>query len=139
MPSTNVAQSMLNLIYMLKMCVLTMYGRFMLGSTLNKMVEVLWYCVIVGYFATQIAFLTSCRPFAGYWAIPPPSPQCATLQIYAVVQACFNLSTDLAILYIPMPMVRKLKLPIKQKIILALVFGMGTFVVSFPPVRRVAQ
>jgi hypothetical protein len=85
--------------------------------------------VAVAYVATQIAFFTACRPFKGYWAVPPPDPQCTTLQHYALVQGCFNVTGDLMIISVPIPMILSLQLPKKQKIMLTIVFSMGIFVV----------
>jgi hypothetical protein len=121
---------MLNVIYTLKACLLIMYHRLTVGTTESKLVKLLGAYVAIGWASTQIAFFTACRPFYGYWAVPPPDPQCTTLQHYAIVQACFNLSSDVMMLFIALPMVYKLKLPLKQKIVLGVVFSMGIFVVS---------
>jgi hypothetical protein len=120
---------MLNVIYILKLSLLLMYSRLTDGTQLLRWVKYLGIYVCVGYISTQIAFFTACTPFQGYWAVPPPNPQCTTLQRYSIVQACFNISSDLMMLGIPLPMVAKLRLPIKQKLVLSLVFSMGVFVV----------
>jgi hypothetical protein len=58
--------------------------------------------VFIGWFATEITFFTACQPFEGYWGMPPPDPQCTTLQKYAIVQGCFNISSDVVMICIPM-------------------------------------
>jgi hypothetical protein len=121
---------MLNVIYTLKLCLLIMYSRLTFNTQLVHLVKYLGAYVCVGYVATEIAFFTACTPFSGYWAVPPPNPQCTTLQHYAIVQACFNISSDLMMLGIPLPMILRLKKPIKHKIVLCVVFCMGIFVVS---------
>jgi hypothetical protein len=121
---------MLNVIYTLKLCLLIMYSRLTDGTKLVHFVNYLAVYVCVGYAATQIAFFAACTPFRGYWAVPPPNPQCTTLQHYAIVQACFNISSDLMMLGIPVPMIVRLKRQIKHKIVLCVVFCMGIFVVS---------
>lgn len=121
---------MLNTIYTLKACLLFMYQRITQGTPQQRLVKYLAIYVAVGWVATEIAFFTSCRPFNGYWAVPPPNPECTTLRRYAYVQAAFNLTSDVCMILIPVPMVLRLRLPLKQKIILAGVFSMGTFVVS---------
>ena len=40
--------------------------------------------------------------------------------------ACVNIITDFLILCLPIPMLRALQLPLKQKILLALVFALGS-------------
>src|ERR1700761_2463877 len=104
---------MLNVIYTLKTCLLIMYGRLTNGTKLKRAVKCLACYVAVGWVATEITFFTACRPFKGYWAVPPPNPQCTTLQHYAIVQAVFNISSDLLMLSVPLPMLVSLKLPAK--------------------------
>jgi hypothetical protein len=64
-------------------------------------------------------------------SVPAINPQCTTLQHFAIVQATFNISSDLLIIAIPIPMIASLALPLKQKIGLGMLFSMGTFVVRF--------
>jgi hypothetical protein len=120
---------MLNVIWVLKACMLLMFARMTLGTTHIKWIRFAAIYVAIGWIAVQIAFFTACRPFNGYWAVPPPDPQCTTLEHYAIVQATFNLSSDVLIIAVPIPMIMSLSLPTKQKIGLGILFSMGTFVV----------
>lgn len=95
-------QAMLNLIYTIKVCMLIMYTRLTLGLRDQLIVRCLAVYVFIGWFATEIAFFTACQPFEGYWALPPPDPQCTTLQKYAIVQGCFNITSDCVMICIPM-------------------------------------
>ncbi|KAF2756662.1 hypothetical protein EJ05DRAFT_71947 [Pseudovirgaria hyperparasitica] len=122
-------QAMLCLIYLLKCCMLCMYYRITIGTRQTRLILLLSGYVAVGFIATEVGFFTFCRPFKGYWGMPPPDPQCTTLAHYAITQACFNLSSDVMMLLIAVPMVIRLNLPLKQKLVLALVFSMGTFVI----------
>ncbi|PNS15374.1 Non-canonical poly(A) RNA polymerase PAPD5 [Sphaceloma murrayae] len=122
-------QCMLCVIYSLKACVLLFYRRLMTGLNRQRLVTYVSYAVILGWLATEIAFFTACRPFNGYWAVPPPDPQCTTLEHYAIVQACFNIPTDLAMLSISIPIVYRLQVPLKQKLLVGVLFSMGIFVV----------
>ncbi|KAF2831019.1 hypothetical protein CC86DRAFT_430633 [Ophiobolus disseminans] len=122
-------QCMLNVIWTLKACMLFMFSRMITGTTYNKWIKFVAGWVVVGYVAVQIAFFTACRPFTGYWAVPPPNPQCTTLEHFAYVQATFNISSDLLIIALPIPMIYSLTLPLKQKLGLGILFSMGTFVI----------
>ncbi|KAI1343662.1 hypothetical protein F5Y15DRAFT_426260 [Xylariaceae sp. FL0016] len=122
-------QAMLNCIYTIKVCMLIYYTRLTLGLAQRKAVTYLAVYVGLGWLASETAFFTACRPFRGYWAMPPPSPQCSTLQYYAMVTGCFNISSDLLMLGIPIPLVLRSTIRWRQKLVLLLVFGMGTFVV----------
>jgi len=120
---------MLNVIYTIKTCMLIMYTRLTLGLTVQKLVKYLAIYVAIGWCSTEIAFFTACRPFNGYWAMPPPDPQCTTLQYYALVQGTFNISSDLLMLCIPLPLITRLSMPWKQKGVLLIIFSMGIFVI----------
>lgn len=122
-------QCMLNVIWTLKACMLFMFARMTTGTSHIKWIRAVAAYVTIGYIAAQIAFFTACTPFNGYWAVPVSNPQCTTLVHYAIVQATFNLSSDVLIIAIPIPMIISLSLPTKQKIGLGILFSMGTFVV----------
>lgn len=117
-------QAMLNVIYTLKACMLFMYSRLTMNTTQHRFLKILAGYICCGYIGSELAFFLACRPFYGYWAVPPPNPQCTTLQHYAIAQACFNISSDFFLLLIPLPMIIKLNLPLKQRIVLGCVFSM---------------
>jgi hypothetical protein len=108
---------------------LIMYTRLTLGLTANRLVYYLSGYVAIGYIASQIAFFTICIPFTGYWAMPPPDPQCSTLTHYSIVQGVFNISADILMLFIPLPLITTLSMPLKQKAILMVIFSLGLFVI----------
>ncbi|TDZ25351.1 hypothetical protein Cob_v001666 [Colletotrichum orbiculare MAFF 240422] len=122
-------QAMLNLVYVLKACVLVLYTRLTLGLAAKRFVRYLCVYVAVGWLATQITIFAACRPFAGYWAVPPPDAQCATYENYAILQAFFNVSSDLLMLAVPLPLVARMSAPWRQRAVLVFVFGLGVCVV----------
>lgn len=121
---------MLNTIYTLKACMIFIYTRLTVQLRHQAYVRAIALYVACGYVGTQLAFFLSCRPFKGYWAMPPPSPQCTTLQHYAITQGCFNISSDACLLAISIPLLLKTTLPTKQKVVLVGIFSMGVFIVS---------
>lgn len=62
-----------------------------------------------------------------YWAIPPNSKQCSAATNHLITNAVFNISSDLIILSIPMPLLFRVRLPKKNKAILFSVFLIGAF------------
>ncbi|CAG8981391.1 hypothetical protein HYALB_00009603 [Hymenoscyphus albidus] len=122
-------QAMLNVIYCVKACMLILYTRLPLSLYRQRLVTCLSVYVLLGWLGTQIAFFTACRPFSGYWAMPPPSSQCATLKYYAIVQGCFNISSDSLILLIPLPLITRLNVPWRHRLVLSGIFGLGIFVI----------
>lgn len=122
-------QAMLNTIYFIKACMLIMYARLTTGLHQQRMVKAVAIYVACGWVGTELAFFLACRPFHGYWAVPPPDPQCTTLRDFSIVQACFNISSDLLMLAIMLPLLVQVNLPLRQKIVLLAIFSMGTFVI----------
>jgi hypothetical protein len=122
-------QAMLNVIYCIKSCMLIMYTRLTLGLREQAAVRYLAIYVACGWFGTELAFFLACRPFKGYWAMPPPNPQCTTLQYYAISQGVFNISSDALMLLIPLPLIIRMAVPWRQKIVLVIIFSMGIFVI----------
>jgi hypothetical protein len=121
---------MLNVIYTLKACLLILYARLTQGTRFLRLVKGLAIYIAIGFVATEIGFFSFCRPFKGYWAVPPPDPQCTTLEHYAINQGAWNISSDLMMLCIPLPILAKFKMPLKQKFVLGFLFTMGIYVVS---------
>ena len=70
-----------------------------------------------------------CRPFHEYWAVPTSSTQCSAATNHLITNAVFNISSDLMIIAIPMPLLFKVKLPRKNKAVLLGVFLIGTFTI----------
>jgi hypothetical protein len=70
-----------------------------------------------------------CRPFHNYWSVPAANPQCSTYHDHLIVNTVFNISSDLMMLCIPLPILIRAKLPIQKKLILCVVFSLGIFVI----------
>jgi hypothetical protein len=51
-----------------------------------------------------------------------------------ITNAVFNISTDIMIIFLPMPVLFQSQLPLKRKLTLASVFALGSFTVSLPRV-----
>ncbi|KAJ4245513.1 hypothetical protein NW762_014022 [Fusarium torreyae] len=67
-----------------------------------------------------------CVPVAKFWD-RTISGKCLDQLVIWYVMAGFNLATDLAIFCIPLPVVRSLQLPKKQKVMLLVIFSIGFF------------
>jgi len=120
------------------------------------------YCLI-GFIVVQVLYLSVwCRPIQQYWAVPVVNrkllhmpiftlliqmiAQCATYYNHMITATVFNVSSDLMMLLIPLPLLLTSKLPLKRylltpcyiratdisrKLILSGVFSLGIFVVRF--------
>lgn len=93
--------------------------------------------VIISFVGDELSLFTICRPLSQYWAVPVSDAQCATYQYYQIVNAVFNISTDIMLLAVGLPPVLKARLSIQQKAILGIVFGMGSFVIVAAILRAI--
>ena len=91
-------------------------------------------CLIIyiglGYVVIQLVYYVGvCRPFSQYWAVPVKNEQCATYSHYSIVQMTFNISSDAALIIIPVRMFMIAHLPLKRKAVLIAVFSMAGFTI----------
>ncbi|KAL2802096.1 hypothetical protein BJX63DRAFT_133981 [Aspergillus granulosus] len=122
-------QCMLISTWGVKTCLVAMYWKLTARLPWHLFVQVLAGYVALGFVVIEITyFAVYCRPFSQYWAVPVDNPQCATYQHYSITQAVFNLSSDAWMLAIPIPLLRGTQMPIKKKILLISVLGLGVFV-----------
>jgi hypothetical protein len=74
--------------------------------------------------ALTLPNIFQCRPIGKVFSAPtPPSAKCTDIVTLYLSSAPVNILTDLAILFLPIPMLTKIKLPRKQKVILIATFG----------------
>jgi len=92
--------------------------------------------VNVGGLALTILNIVQCRPVPAAWASPvPDSATCTNIVTIYLSSAPLNIITDVAIFFLPMPILTSMRLPKKQKIILVITFGFGIFVAIIDVVR----
>jgi hypothetical protein len=90
---------------------------------------------IVGLVLTLINIF-QCRPVAAVFDNPtPPGANCIDIVALYVSTAPINIITDIAIIFLPMPTLWRMRLPKKQRIILVFVFGTGIFVTVISVIR----
>ncbi|EXJ85303.1 hypothetical protein A1O3_05978 [Capronia epimyces CBS 606.96] len=77
-----------------------------------------------------------CRPVAAGYQYPTPShAKCTDILTLYLSSAPVNIITDIAVLFLPMPILTGLRLPRKQKIILVITFSFGGFAAVVDVVR----
>jgi len=102
-----------------------------LGRPYRIRVHIGFALVVVGYVASIGAVLFSCLPFHQYWQISPdPGNLCHPAVSRTIVWSSFaaNVSTDIYLILIPIPLLWGSRLRIVQKILSTLVLGAGIFV-----------
>jgi hypothetical protein len=62
-------------------------------------------------------------------AVPTPNPQCDTAINHLITNAVFNISSDVIMLALGIPMFARIQLPLSKKIPLVGIFSLGIFVI----------
>ncbi|KAF2809560.1 MFS general substrate transporter [Mytilinidion resinicola] len=92
--------------------------------------------VNIGGLALTLLNVVQCRPVgAAFDETIPETATCTDIITIYLSSAPLNIITDLAILFLPMPILTSMRLPKKQKIILVVTFGFGIFVAVVDVVR----
>lgn len=86
--------------------------------------------------ALTLLTIFQCRPVdAGYEYPTPENAKCTDIVTLYLSSAPVNIVTDLALLFLPMPILTGMRLPRKQKIILIITFSFGGFVAVVDVIR----
>ncbi|KAK1977642.1 hypothetical protein LZ30DRAFT_664662 [Colletotrichum cereale] len=118
------------LIWCLKACMLFLYQRLTLNLTQVRMVIITACTCVAGYIATIAVILTRCQPFHANWQVYPyPGDACALNIPNYIALAITNVTTDLMILWIPLPLLWSVQMPLARKITCSLWLCTGIFVI----------
>lgn len=94
--------------------------------------------VVVNVAGTALTFLNifQCRPVNGAFEnTVPPNTKCIDIIALYLSSAPINIITDLALLFLPMPILTAMRLPRNEKLILIVTFSFGAFVAAVDVVR----
>ncbi|TLD30934.1 hypothetical protein PspLS_03019 [Pyricularia sp. CBS 133598] len=105
----------------------------------RKMKYTVWilFGFTVGY-STASAFVNifSCSPVEASWRVEyATAPRCINRGFFYYTQAALGILTDIATVVTPLPMLRSLRLPVRQKIGTGFVLTVGAFVCIISVVR----
>ncbi|KAE9373323.1 hypothetical protein N431DRAFT_482387 [Stipitochalara longipes BDJ] len=76
---------------------------------------------------TIMSNIFACIPVSAFWS-PTPDMRCISKKFSWFFNASFNILTDLVIIALPIPTLKSLKLPARQKVGLMVIFALGGFV-----------
>ena len=86
--------------------------------------------------ALTLVNVFQCHPVGAAVSYPlPPDAQCTDILTLYLCSSPVNITTDLAILFLPIPILTKMRLPRKQKIIIVITFSFGFFVAVVDVIR----
>jgi hypothetical protein len=113
-----------------KACLLILYWRLTQNLTQHIVVKAVAVYVVITYVVMECLYFGYwCRPFHDYWQTPTDNIQCTTALPHLIVNFSFNLSSDLLIMSILLPLLLKAHIDLKGKLLLVLPFSMGVFTI----------
>lgn len=117
-------------IWGVKGCLILLYLRLTSIHRENVAIKVLGAYVVISFVVMDILYFgVWCQPFHEYWAVPTISRQCDAATNHLITNAVFNLTSDVAMLVIVLPIFLRMKLAWRKKIPLILLFSLGIFTI----------
>ncbi|GIK05363.1 hypothetical protein Aspvir_009471 [Aspergillus viridinutans] len=117
------------LIWCLKACMLFFYNRLTLGLMQQKLVKINAVVCLCSYVAVIFTIFFHCFPIQKHWQIyPDPGEQCTVDRINYLVLAVTNVSTDAVLVSIPIPLLAKVRLALRRKLVIGVLLCGGVFV-----------
>jgi hypothetical protein len=109
-----------------RLSILDLFADIFRISRFTKIVYVFEGLTILYLLACTIIFFSICRPFKYNWELSPtPRSHCGNLNMKFLLSAIFNLTLDVCIIILPIPMLWNLQLNVRKKAALTVVFGLG--------------
>ncbi|OGM47934.1 hypothetical protein ABOM_002713 [Aspergillus bombycis] len=130
------------LIWSLKLSMLAFYVRLTDGLGRRYRVPVyIGFALVIGTFiASIVTIFAACRPLHKYWQInPDPGRKCFAAISKPIVWVSFaaNVSTDLYLITIPIPVLWSTKLKLAKKIASTVILSAGVFVLVCATLKSV--
>lgn len=111
-----------------KACLLLLYWRLTHNLKQSLVVKCAAIYVVTTYVIMEILYFgVWCRPFHDYWQTPTDNKQCTTALNHLITNLVFNLTSDVLIMSIPLPLFLKAQLEFKRKLLLIFPFSLGLF------------
>ncbi|KAK3367669.1 hypothetical protein B0H63DRAFT_489606 [Podospora didyma] len=128
----------LTTIWFVKLSLLIMYYRLTVAFEKQHLaVKLLFlYCVIAYILVVTLCLTYWCSPIQEYWRVPVLYPECASFYKHMIFATFFNISSDLMLLVISASIIVGSRLPLKRKIVLGLIFSLGTLNVLIAILNR---
>ncbi|GIZ44002.1 hypothetical protein CKM354_000721100 [Cercospora kikuchii] len=115
----------------LKACMLFFFHRITFGLPQERYVKALGVACGLTYLAMFLTIMLSCRPLRLNWQVRPKPPDHCEVRIQNFyVCTVLNVITDAALLAVPIPLLWKLKIPLRKKITIGLLLSSGIFVIT---------
>ncbi|KAF2001363.1 hypothetical protein P154DRAFT_619388 [Amniculicola lignicola CBS 123094] len=108
-----------------KLSIIASYLRFV-HDRFFRLTMFLTGLIVIGLWLTGIfVVIFQCSPVSGAWDFENPDRKCIDFIEYLYASSVISVAIDVVLCILPCPYLWKLKMPLKQRIILCLLFGIG--------------
>ena len=111
-----------------KLSILLLFVRISPGRNFRILTWVFFITVMASSLALFLANLLSCLTIVRDWTTISSANQCNIDGKFLKATSGVNIATDVVLLLLPLPIVRTIALPFKQKVGLGLILATGSFV-----------
>ncbi|KAF4990209.1 hypothetical protein FGRMN_8630 [Fusarium graminum] len=119
------------LLWSLKGTMLCFFSRMTIGTWHNVFVKSVSVISAISYVAVFLTITCGCHPFYKNWQVQPdPGLVCSFKMQNFLVTTVLNVLTDGMILCIPLPLLWKLQVPVRKKLVIGLLLSSGAFVIA---------
>ncbi|EWG53170.1 hypothetical protein FVEG_17067 [Fusarium verticillioides 7600] len=126
------------LIWCLKGTMLFFFSRMTIGTWHDMFVKTVLILCAASYLAVFLTITFGCFPTQKNWqVVPDPGGKCSFKIQNFLVTTILNVLTGALILGIPMPLLWKLQIPFRKKLVVCLLLSSGAFVIAAAMIRVV--
>ena len=108
-----------------KSSILCQYLRFLVNPTVRRVCWTMLAVVVLYGACAVLGSIFACTPVTSFWDQKNHQGHCINLMAFWFTNASLNIVSDVAIWILPMPALRSLQLPPKQKYSVIFVFALG--------------
>lgn len=120
---------------LVKLSVISTYWRLFPNKTMRNTLLVLGFLITAVALATIFGTLFQCTPVAAAWDITIETSRCIEIRPLYYFSTAFSAATDVVLCILPLPFFWKLKVQLREKIIVSGLFGLGLFAAAASVVR----
>jgi hypothetical protein len=115
---------------MTKLSILQMYSEFVRARPFRISCWIVMAVVIAFCIGQTFDYAFNCRPFAYRWNPTIPGGSCSSVPAEEIAGAVVNMILDIIVILLPQPVIWRLKMDSRKKLLVSLVFSFGIMYVD---------
>lgn len=109
-----------------KLSIMATYIRIFPNGPLRYSIYAIGVVVLIFWITSIFAIIFTCIPVQAAWDYSITDAKCIHILDYFYTAAGVNIATDLLLCFLPLPTIWALQMPKAQRVVVCLIFGMGT-------------